>query len=138
MKSASGLLFGLTPSTNGTALAPVRPKLLRFHDYYTNTGVYYSWTALAQRAQAIVPDVELNLLLGPGNELPHRQPAWQNWPAYEAYLTTLVDTLADAGLDGVWEVWNEPDFVDFWSGTRAQFHEFVLARLPNPAPAAWS
>jgi xylan 1,4-beta-xylosidase len=126
VNSASGLLFAITPSTAAARLGPVRPRLFRFHDYYTPFHTYYSWTALAERMQSIAPDAELNLLLGPGNVLPHRQPPYDNWPAYEAYLTELVDSLIAAGLDGVWEVWNEPDFPDFWRGTREQFFELYL------------
>jgi xylan 1,4-beta-xylosidase len=133
VKSASGLLFGTTPSTQAAQLAPIQPRLWRFAAFSDITSVppgpYHSWSALASAFGTIVPDVTRNLLLGQAYGFPSNnwngvnQPPWQDWAYYENHLTTLVRTLRDGGLTGVWEVWNEPDHPDFWSGTDAQFNE---------------
>ena len=131
VNSASGLLFGSTPSTAPNTLAPLQPRLWRFADFcvaptYTTC---HSWAALAQHFQSIVPQISPNLLLAQDWGFPVNNwngvnaPPWQNWTAYETHLRTLVRTLKAQGLTGTWEVWNEPDIPDFWNGTRAQFHE---------------
>ncbi len=90
VKSASGLLFGTTPSTQTARLAPLQPRLWRFADYSETPSQppapYHSWTALANSFGAIVPDVTRNLLLGQSYGFPVNnwngvnQPPWQNWP----------------------------------------------------------
>jgi hypothetical protein len=131
VNSASGLLFGTSPGTPPQQLAPIRPRLWRYADYATvNPTTYYSWTVLAQAFHPIVPDVVTNFLLAQTWGFPVSNwngvngPPWQNWTAYETHLRNLVRMLRDANLKtGIFEVWNEPDFPDFWNGTRAQFHE---------------
>jgi hypothetical protein len=129
VRSASGLLFGTFTTTPASRLVPLRPRVWRFADYYTSATGYVSWIQAAQAFHAVLPDVENNFLLAQswgfpvGNWNGIHQPPWGNWTAYETHLRDLVRTIASAGLDGTWEIWNEPDIPDFWNGTRDQFHE---------------
>ena len=129
VRSASGVLYGAMPWTPAQFLAPLQPRLFRFSDSAPAGYGYLSWVAHAQAVHAVVPDVEDDLLLSNTWGYPVsnwnglNQPPWQNWPAYENHLRGLVRMLANAGLHGTFEIWNEPDIPDFWNGTRDQFHE---------------
>jgi len=129
VNSASGLLFGVTLPIPADRFSPLQPRFWRYSDYFSPSSQYYTWTALAQAFLALAPGARLNMLLAQdwgfplGNWNGTHQPPWVNWQAYESYLTNLARMLRTAGLNGTFEVWNEPDQPDFWNGTRDQFHE---------------
>ncbi|HEX8691499.1 MAG TPA: hypothetical protein VF746_03595 [Longimicrobium sp.] len=48
-------------------------------------------------------------------------PPYQDWAAWEARVREIAQ--ATRGQPIVYDIWNEPDQVDFWRGTEAQFYE---------------
>jgi hypothetical protein len=135
VNSASGFLFGTTPTTAPEHLAPLRPRFWRYSDFawpwpFSPSTIFYSWADLARRFYSIAPDVEAHLMVSndhgyPVDGWPNGAP-WVNWAAYETRLRGIVRMLRDNHLSGTVDVWNEPDIPMFWNGTRAQFHELYL------------
>ncbi len=124
VNSASGVLYErITPPDREAAwIVPHRPRLWRY------PSGPYSWQDVAQSVLALVPDVRLNLMLSahwgyPLNNWNGHGAPWENWAAYETYITEVARWLRYVGVTGTLEVWNEPDIPMFWNGTRDQFHE---------------
>lgn len=126
-KSASGFLLAVPFSEAEVArVRPLQPKFWRFTDAFVN-GTLHRFPAVAQRLRAAFPTITLNLILpiatwGFGSN----PPVWQNWAGYEQFVRSTAQAYKNAALDAIFEVWNEPDYPDFWSGTRAQFFETYL------------
>ena len=121
----------IASATRPSAAASV--ALRRFlHGARGPSSVYQGWLPLAQHFNTLVPGTENDFLLANTWGFPvsnwngTHQPPWQNWTAYETFLRDLVTMLRNGGLQGTWEVWNEPDIPDFWNGTPAQFNELYL------------
>jgi hypothetical protein len=125
--SASGFLLSVPFSESEVApIRPLQPKFWRFTDAFVG-GTHYPFPAVAQRLRAAFPDLTLNLLMpiatwGFGSN----PPVWLNWPGYEQFVRNAAQAYRNAGLNAIVEVWNEPDYPDFWSGTREQFFETYL------------
>jgi xylan 1,4-beta-xylosidase len=108
----------------------------------------YDWTKFDTYLQAIVlagmrPLVELSFmpkaLAASGND---RNPPG-NYANYKAFITAVVQHCVDKyGMADVsqwyWEVWNEPDYAGFWTGTMADYYtlydnavDAITAVIPN-------
>jgi xylan 1,4-beta-xylosidase len=108
----------------------------------------YDWTKFDTYLQAIVlagmrPLVELSFmpvaLAASGN---NKNPPG-NYTNYKAFITAVVQHCVDKyGMADVaqwyWEVWNEPDYTGFWTGTMADYYtlydnavDAITAVIPN-------
>jgi xylan 1,4-beta-xylosidase len=108
----------------------------------------YDWTKFDTYLNAIVlagmrPLVELSFmpkaLAASGND---RNPPG-NYANYKAFITAVVQHCVDKyGMADVskwyWEVWNEPDYAGFWTGTMADYYtlydnavDAITAVIPN-------
>ena len=111
--SMSGFLHGLTPGSPADSLVrPLRPRL---------------WRSVPTRAP-----IELVARLGAQYELvlsdlwgypptgwDGHGPPWEHLDEWARLVRRTARALRGRGLE--WDVWNEPDNPDFWTGTREQF-----------------
>jgi xylan 1,4-beta-xylosidase len=127
VKSASGFLLAAPFSEAGAArVRPLQPKLWRFTDAFVN-GKIIPFPTIAQLLRSTFPNITLNLLMPIATWGFGSNPAvWLNWPGYEQFVRNTAQAYKNANLDAIIEVWNEPDYPMFWSGTRAQFFETYL------------
>lgn len=47
-----------------------------------------------------------------------------NWSAWESHVRSRVNEVKSQNISYHYDVWNEPDLSQFWSGSRAQFFEW--------------
>jgi hypothetical protein len=50
-----------------------------------------------------------------------RQAPWVNWDAWSNFVRQMAADNRSRHV--IWDVWNEPDWPYFWTGTEAQYHE---------------
>jgi hypothetical protein len=50
-----------------------------------------------------------------------RKAPWVDWDAWSDFVRTVA--AANRSRDLIWDVWNEPDWPYFWTGSEAQYHE---------------
>ena len=105
----------MTLPISAARFGPLQPRFWRYSEYFSPSSQFYSWTALTQAFLALAPGARLNMLLAQdwgfplGNWNGTHRPPWEDWLAYEAHVRNLARTLKAAGLNGTFEVWNEPD-----------------------------
>jgi xylan 1,4-beta-xylosidase len=114
-RSMVGFLHGLGESQPPDRfVVPLRPTLWRGS---LISASYDRAEALGARYMLVVSD-----LWGyPGAGWYGRQAPWENWDAWSAFVRRLAAD--NRSRDIIWDVWNEPDWPYFWTGSEAQYHE---------------
>jgi len=119
----TGFLHGLDSwqGVPNSALTPLKPVWWR---------IAANDMPLYQRAASLSPNVEIVVSDAygyPMNNWLNNGPPWQNnWQNWQNYVTAQAAMYK--GTNVYWDIWNEPDAVDwnvttFWSGTQAQYFE---------------
>lgn len=121
--TAFGLLEGASsagpsPANSGA----LQPGLWRLGMYRgADLGAVYQQAA---QSRAMVHYVVSDRFCYPINQWCGIGPPFLNWPLYESMVgQAATQTL---GMNVMFDVWNEPDNPQFWSGTQAQFFEAYL------------
>jgi xylan 1,4-beta-xylosidase len=115
VRSLVGFLHGLSDSQPPDRLVvPLHPTLWRGS---LASASYDRATALGARYMLVVSD-----LWGyPGADWYGRQAPWTDWDAWSGFVRRLAIENRSRRL--IWDVWNEPDWPYFWTGSEAQYHE---------------
>jgi xylan 1,4-beta-xylosidase len=111
--SMSGFLHGLTPGSPPDSLVlPLRPRLWRSVPARAPIELV---ARLGARYQLVLSDLWGYPPTGWGGH----GPPWEHLERWARLVRRTARTLRGRGLE--WDVWNEPDNPDFWTGTREQF-----------------
>jgi len=119
LHSGNGFLWGIsTAAPNDTLISRLKPKMLRAG---AQTGSRCAFE-IYDRAKALgVQEIQAIVCEAVG----FRQPGTANlsWDSYLSTVTNLVNRAKTENKDFVWDIWNEPDYGQFWSGTWDQWLE---------------
>jgi xylan 1,4-beta-xylosidase len=115
VRSLVGFLHGLGDAQPSDRLVvPLHPTLWRGSLFSAS---YDRASALGARYMLVVSD-----LWGyPGAGWYGRRAPWEDWDAWSAFVRRLA--VDNRSRDLIWDVWNEPDWPYFWTGSEAQYHE---------------
>ncbi len=121
--SAFGFLEGASAAGPSSAISSaLQPALWRLGTYEgTDLASVYQQ---AVQAGAAVEYVVSDRFCYPTNQWCGNAPPYLNWPQFESMVGAAA--VATEGMDVAYDVWNEPDNPQFWSGTQAQFFEAYL------------
>jgi len=114
---ANGLLLGDIAGLSTSAIMPLQPKLWRFS---ANSGLYLPFSTSGTALQFVLSD----LYCYPSANWCGRVPPYQDWPGYEAIVRQAAQNMR--GQNVMFDVWNEPDYNYYWSGTNNQFFQTYL------------
>jgi xylan 1,4-beta-xylosidase len=111
--SMSGILHGITDATPpDSAITPIKPHLMRGRIDYADRAI-----SLGARYEFLVSESYGY----PNSNYRGRGGPWENWTAWEDFVRGLARQYGSKNM--IWEVWNEPDIAQFWTGTKEQFFE---------------
>jgi hypothetical protein len=112
-----GLLHGI----DHKLIAPDRDLMTDLHPKHWRVGKYETYEEVANYdGVQITYQVEAPMAWNVGYE---NMKPWDDWPAYAAYVRSIVQSRSAWFPDhpvAYWDVWNEPDNLGFWTGTRDQ------------------
>ena len=113
--SLVGFLHGLDDTQPpDRVVVPLHPTLWRGS---LASASYDRATALGARYMFVLSD-----LWGyPGAGWYGRQAPWVDWDKWSAFVRDMAAENRSRRL--IWDVWNEPDWPYFWTGSEAQYHE---------------
>lgn len=118
---ATGFLFGLSAENPPDDLVkPLKPRLYRFRSQPFIEGTGLECTAFRDRLQ------DLGMILhtlhsdafSRSKGYPGDEGEWGRW---EECIEQVVRQAKDNGWDVEWDIWNEPDYSQFWKRSQEQF-----------------
>ena len=114
----NGFLHGMDKGTPpAERITPLRPGLWRA---IPSSAPYGRAVDFGARYEVVLSDTWGY----PNADWYGRFPPWQNLAAWEAHVRAAARQARNTGV--IFDIWNEPDDVSFWNGTREQFFETYL------------
>ncbi len=113
---ATGFLNRSLNSTDppDALVTPLKPRLFRVgYDLGTLDQVYPRAVANGAVVQRLLSDPYHGVIPG----------VTESWSTWDTSVTNDVNAVLSKGYKVQWEVWNEPDASEFWSGTQAQWFD---------------
>lgn len=110
---ASGFLHGMSTTVPADSMVSLlKPRLMRFRPSMA-VATYTKTKALGAKSMSVLSDARYGTLPGTNND-------WSGWE--NIVRTTVSDAIAN-NREFEWDIWNEPDSDQFWTGTLPQFYE---------------